>query len=42
VINVEKVSNGYIVRGKLNGTPTTWVAKTEQELLGIINNQCDK
>jgi hypothetical protein len=41
VINIEKASNGYIIRGKKGGVPTTWVATSVQQLMAILE-ECDK
>jgi hypothetical protein len=42
MINIEKVSNGYIIRGRKGGAPQSWVATTQAELMQIIEQECDK
>ena len=36
MINVEEAANGWIIRGRLNGKPVTYVASSEASLLDII------
>lgn len=42
MINIEKVSNGYVIRGRKDGAPQSWVATTQAELIEIIEKECDK
>jgi hypothetical protein len=38
--NIEKVANGWIIRGRdKNGMPISYVARTREELFDILENK---
>ena len=36
--NIEKAVNGWIIRGRKDGKPVTYVAKTKDELFEILQS----
>ena len=37
MINIEKVANGYIIRGRKDGLPISFVALTKEQLFDILH-----